>query len=106
MEALASKDENLIALTQKTDSLTKWFEVLFTRSDELTRRQLVLESTLDRLEQVTLEGAPQVAIRRNGRKSGDRRERHYPGVLAGAGFANLVGYLWRDADSAGADAGH
>src|SRR5438094_4302806 len=52
MDALAAKDKNLIALTQTTDSLTKQFETLFAQSDELTRRQLALESMRDRLAEV------------------------------------------------------
>ena len=52
MDALAAKDKNLIALGQTTDSLTKQFETLFAQSDELTRRQLALESMRDRLAEV------------------------------------------------------
>ena len=52
MEALAAKDKNLIALTQKVDGLTKRFESLFAQADDLTKKQLALESLHERLGQV------------------------------------------------------
>ena len=52
MEALAAKDKNLVALTQKVDGLTKRFETLFAQSDELTKKQLSLETLHEQLAQV------------------------------------------------------
>ena len=52
MEALAAKDKNLIALTQKVDGLTKRFETLFAQADDLTKKQLALETLHERLAQV------------------------------------------------------
>ena len=52
MEALAAKDKNLIELTQKIDGLSKRFETLFAQADELTKKQLSLESLHERLGQV------------------------------------------------------
>ena len=52
MEALAAKDKNLVALTQKVDGLTKRFETLFAQADELTKKQLALETLHERLGQV------------------------------------------------------
>ena len=52
MLAFSAKDRDLIALGERVDGLTKRFEVLFDRSDELTRRQLSLETLHERLAQV------------------------------------------------------
>ena len=52
MEALTAKDKNLIALTQKVDGLTKRFDTLFVQADELTKKQLALESLHEQLGQV------------------------------------------------------
>ena len=52
MEALAAKDKNLIELTQKVDGLSKRFEALFAQADDLTKKQLALETLHERLGQV------------------------------------------------------
>src|SRR3954464_11973896 len=52
MEALTAKDKNLIELTQKIDGMSKRFEALFTSADDLTKKQLALESLNERLGQV------------------------------------------------------
>ena len=52
MQALAAKDKSLVALSDKTDGLNKRFETLFSQSDELTRKQLSLETLHERLGQV------------------------------------------------------
>src|SRR5262245_54824295 len=52
MEALAAKDKNVVALMQKADTLAKQFDALMARADELTKRQLELESVRERLGQV------------------------------------------------------
>ncbi|MFI5302786.1 MAG: hypothetical protein ACHREM_32250, partial [Polyangiales bacterium] len=52
LQALTAKDKSLIALAQKSDGLTKQFETLFTQADELTKRQLALETIRERLGQV------------------------------------------------------
>src|SRR3954464_5956636 len=52
MEALAAKDKNLIDLSQKVDGLSKRFESLFVQADDLTKKQLALESLHERLGQV------------------------------------------------------
>jgi hypothetical protein len=44
MDALGAKDKHLIELAQKLDLLTKKLDSLFAQSDELTRKQLALES--------------------------------------------------------------
>src|SRR4029453_15483938 len=49
MEAVAPKDKNLIELTQKIDGLSKRFEALFAQGDDLTKKQLSLESLHERL---------------------------------------------------------
>ena len=52
MSALAAKDKSLIELTQKVDALTKRFESLFAQADDLTKKQLALETMRERLAQV------------------------------------------------------
>jgi len=52
MEALTAKDKSLIVLTQKVDGLTQRFETLFVQSDELTKKQLSLDSLHEQLGQV------------------------------------------------------
>ena len=52
MEALAAKDKNLIALSQKVDGLTKRFDALFAQADDLTKKQLALETLHEQLGQV------------------------------------------------------
>ncbi len=52
MSALAAKDKNLIDLTQKVDALSKRFESLFAQADDLTKKQLSLETMRERLAQV------------------------------------------------------
>lgn len=52
MQALAAKDKSLIALSDKVDALTKRFETLFNQSDELTKKQITLETLHERLGQV------------------------------------------------------
>ena len=52
MDALGAKDKNLLELAQKLDLLTKRIDSLFTQSDELTRKQIALESLHERLAQV------------------------------------------------------
>jgi DNA repair exonuclease SbcCD ATPase subunit len=52
MLALTAKDKSLIELTQKVDGLTKRFESLFAQADDLTKKQLSLESLHERLGQV------------------------------------------------------
>ena len=52
MEALTAKDKNLIELTQKIDGMSKRFETLFASADDLTKKQLSLESLNERLGQV------------------------------------------------------
>ena len=52
MEALTAKDKNLIALTQKVDGLTKRFDSLFVQCDDLTKKQLALDSLHEQLGQV------------------------------------------------------
>ena len=52
MEALGAKDKSLIELSQKVDALTKRFESLFVQADDLTKKQLSLESLHERLGQV------------------------------------------------------
>ena len=52
MDTLSAKDKNLIALTQKVDALSKRFEALFAQADELTKKQLSLETLHERLAQV------------------------------------------------------
>src|SRR5438093_2852517 len=49
MEGLAAKDKNLVALKPKIDGLTKSFETLFAQSDELTKKQLSLETLHEQL---------------------------------------------------------
>ena len=51
-EALAAKDKNLTELTQKVDGLSTRFEALFAQADELTKKQLSLETLHERLGQV------------------------------------------------------
>ncbi len=52
MDALGAKDKNLLELAQKLDLLTKRIDSLFAQSDELTRKQVALESLHERLGQV------------------------------------------------------
>src|SRR5439155_26039740 len=52
MEALSAKDKNLAELTQKVDGLSKRFEALFAQADDLTKKQLALETLHERLGQV------------------------------------------------------
>ena len=44
VENVAAKDKNLMALSQRVDSLTKHFETLFVQADELTQKQSSLET--------------------------------------------------------------
>src|SRR5256885_16708848 len=52
MATLAAKDKNLNELSQKIDALSKRFESLFAQADDLTRKQLSLETLHERLGQV------------------------------------------------------
>ena len=52
MDMLSAKDRHLIALTTKVDALSKRFETLFAESDDLTKKQLALETLNERLGQV------------------------------------------------------
>src|SRR5262249_3244421 len=52
MLALTAKDKNLVELAQQIDALHKRFESLFAQADDLTKKQLSLESLRDRLAQV------------------------------------------------------
>ena len=52
METVASKEKNIIALTQNVDALAKRFDTLLSQSEELTKRQLALESLNDQLAQL------------------------------------------------------
>ena len=51
LDALAAKDKNLVALTQKVDGLAKRFEDLFNQAEDLTRKQLALDGLTDQLAQ-------------------------------------------------------
>src|SRR6185436_19070280 len=48
----SAKDKNLAELTQKVDGLAKRFESLFAQADDLTKKQLALETLHERLGQV------------------------------------------------------
>src|SRR5213076_2939539 len=52
MDGLLAKDKNLIELAQKVDGLAKRFESLFAQADDLTKKQLALETLNERLGQV------------------------------------------------------
>ena len=52
MEALSAKDKNLISLSQKVDGLTKRFDALFAQADDLTKKQLALDTLHEQLGQV------------------------------------------------------
>src|SRR5947207_590653 len=52
MNALGARDKTLVELAQKTDGLTKRFEMLFAQADDLTRKQLALDALHERLAQV------------------------------------------------------
>ena len=52
MEALSAKDKNLISLGQKVDGLTKRFDALFAQADDLTKKQLALDTLHEQLGQV------------------------------------------------------
>src|SRR5206468_10347839 len=52
MKALSIKEQSLTVLTQKVDGLSKRFESLFVQADDLTKKQLALETLHERLGQV------------------------------------------------------
>src|SRR6202163_4263157 len=52
MEALAAKDKNLVALSQKVDALARRFEALFAQADDLSKKQGALEALHEQLAQV------------------------------------------------------
>ena len=52
VESVAAKDKNLNALSQKVDALTTRFENLFAQADDLTQKQLSLDSLYDRFAQL------------------------------------------------------
>ena len=52
IDTIAAKDKNLVTLTQQIDGLGKRFDTLFAQSDEITKKQLALETLHERLGQV------------------------------------------------------
>ncbi|HEY2152432.1 MAG TPA: hypothetical protein VGH34_16605 [Vicinamibacterales bacterium] len=52
MTALSARDKNVSELTQKVDGLTKRFETMFVQADDLTKKQLALETLHESLGQV------------------------------------------------------
>ena len=52
MEALAAQEKNLVQLPQRIDGLTTRFNALFDQADDLTKRQLALNSLHERLAEV------------------------------------------------------
>ena len=84
MEALTARDKNLIELTQKIDGMTKRVEALFVSADDLTKKQLALESLNERLGQVddlAKKTSWQLDSLRQSRQDLDALRERNPGVL-------------------------
>src|SRR5262249_19043554 len=67
MEAIAAKDKGVAALSQKVDAISTRFETLFAQADDLTKKQLSLETLHERLAEVD-DLAKQTALQMNGLK--------------------------------------
>ncbi len=52
MQALGATDQLVTALTQRADGMAKRFELLFSQADDLTEKQLVLETLQEKLSEV------------------------------------------------------